>query len=259
MQKLAFLDTDFIIKTSNIKNKSSTLFDEIIQLPFEFRITKKVLSEIRDNEIKNQIISLVGSGKIKTVKNTEIIKELKKIYSEEDCIWRTLDILYKLCNTLWENDEFYNKNFKELEVYKYLEQDVNLFHKKLEEKIYNIPAHNNMGELTTLLNIEIVNIVNEYEVISLLSHDKSARRCVLNMPENIKSYSCFSCFYLLKERLTYEIAKEYVKIWRRENPEQLIETVDKGKKKGIDFLEYLRCIYTNDSCYITRNGLLKID
>ena len=255
---LAFLDTDFICKTSNIKKDTSTLFDEILKLPYEFRVTKKVFSELLTKEVKQDILRLSSEGKIVIVDNTEIILQLYATFSEVDCIKIVLKTLKTICNTLWEDDAFYKKNFKSLEVYEHLESDLSLFCGKLEEKIKNIPPKNNIGEITTLLNIVIANIIGDYEIISLLSHDKSARRCVLEMPENVKSYSCYSCFYLLKNQMTYEESKSYVKIWKRNNPEQLIEIIIKGNKQGIPFDIYLKYIYEEKTCNVIRNGILTI-
>lgn len=73
MINIVYLDADFIIKTSKIKNNSSTLFDKIMELPYSFRITNIVFNEIKNSSLKKQLVDLIIKGKIKLIKSSECI------------------------------------------------------------------------------------------------------------------------------------------------------------------------------------------
>lgn len=261
IKNIAFLDADFIIKTHKVKIDSSTLFDEIIKLPYEFIVISKVFNEIHNKEIRNKLTKLVLDGKLKTIANFEQIKNF--IDDIDIALLQNLVLseLKKVCELINDSNEFYNSNFKLLESLIYLNDDINVFIKKLDETILKVTTDNNIGEIVTLLNISLLSRDPNIKIISLLSHDKVARESIMSLDDKINSYNCYSCFFLLKENgiLTYEIAKKYVSSWYSNYPQNVTVTIIRNKSKvGIDLRKYIEIIYNNNDFKILRNGMLVI-
>ena len=260
MINIVYLDADFIIKTSKIKNNSSTLFDKIMELPYSFRITNIVFNEIKNSSLKKQLVDLIIKGKIKLIKSSECISALKDFLSDSAIQSLVLSTLEDICENIQEDQSFYQSNFYKLEALSIMQDDVDHFIDEFELIVTNISKDNNIGEIVTLLNISLCNRLENVKVISLLSHDSSARRCVLSLHENINSFDCYSCHYLLKSNniLSFDEAKKYVSSWLREFPRNnIVKIIEEKSPKGVDLRKFIDIVYNSSNYTILRNGILK--
>lgn len=260
MNNIVYLDADFVIKTSKIQVGSSTLFDKILELPYSFRINNKVLSEIKFN-LNKKIQLLILNGKISNVKVCDCFFELSKTFDDkaiENMVLSTIkNIILEVCE---EDTELYDKYFKRLEVNALFGDELSHFSNEFENIIKSIPKDNNIGEITTLLDMSLTNRLENVNVISLLSHDSSAKRCASKLHENINSFDCYSCFHLLKIEaiLSFEEAKSFVKKWESVYPlNKKVKIIENSGSKIIDFINYITYIYKNNNYIILRNGILR--
>lgn len=255
--KIAYLDTDFINKTIKTNEGSSTLFDEIIKLPYEFRMVFKVYKEIKDQKILDVIDKYIKSKKIFLFEDLEIVNKLKKFFNEKIIQNIILSDINKISQSIFENDTFYNNYFQKLEK-KYNDGiKLNSFLAELGNIVRNIPYKNNIGEIVTILNISISNRLGEGEIIALLSHDFSARRYVLGMPDNVLSYDCYSSFCLIKSIITIENAKKYAKAWKVVHDKNYIVKIqENGHPQGIDIVKFVEMIYERKKYSVLKNGLV---
>lgn len=255
--KIAYLDTDFINKTIKTNEGSSTLFDEIIKLPYKFIIVYKVYNEIKDKIVLGIINKYIQQKRILLVRDFEIVKNMKSIFDDKTIQQIILSEIYNISFSIFENDDFYNNYFKKLEALYSKNTRLKLFIVELDEIIKSIPKGNNIGEIVTILNISIANRIGGVDIFALLSHDSSARRYILKMPENVYSYDCYSSFCLLKNFISEEIARGYAKAWRKEHSKNCTVTINKeGRSQGVDILEFIKDIYSKDNYKVFRNGLV---
>ena len=259
MNKVVYLDADFVIKTSKIQVDSSTLFDKVLELPYSFRITNTVLSEIKF-DLNKKFATLVLNGKLSVVRLADCFEELTKTFDEKTIENIALSTIKEISSEICGDDTLYNTYFKKLEANQILGDSLKHFSEELENAIRRVPKDNNIGEITTLLSMSLTNRLENITVISLLSHDSQARSCVLNLPENINSFDCYSCFHLLKinEILTYTEAKKYVNRWKTVFPHNnTVKIIENNRSQGVDFLDFVIYLYKNSNYSILRNGLLK--
>lgn len=260
MDKIIYLDADFINKTTQVRNDTSTLFDKILELPYNFRITNVVMGEIKEPTLQRFLSSLVLDGKLNVVTVSDCIKALNGLLPVPAIENLVLSTLKKISNDVSENEKFYKDYFFKLEALAIMEVDINHFSQELENAIRNVPARNNIGEIVTLLNISLTNMIGEVDVISLLSHDSAARRCILSLHEKINSYDCYSCFYLLKQNgiINFTEAKTFVNGWLRAFPKNFTVKVMEGDSdKGIHIRDFVNMVFNQSGFTILRNGVLK--
>lgn len=259
MNNIVYLDADFVIKTSKVQVDSSTLFDKVLELPYSFRITNTVLSEIR-YELKNKLMSLILDQKIAVVNQTDCFLELKKHFDEKTIEHLALSSIREISIEICGDDSLYNTYFRNLEANQIMGDSLSHFSAEFENAINRVPKDNNIGEITTLLNMSLTNRMGNVNVINLLSHDSQARSYVLNFPENINSFDCYSCFHLLKINsiLSYDEAKKFANRWKITFPKNTtVSIIENNRSQGIDFLNFVIYIYRNTSYCILKNGRLK--
>ncbi|MBQ3213506.1 MAG: hypothetical protein IJB10_00615 [Clostridia bacterium] len=257
MSKVAYLDTDFINKTIKAKNNSSTFFDEIIKLPYKFIMVSKVLDEIKNPNILKIIYKYHQEEKISIVDNFEIVKGLKHFFDDITIKHIILDEIRKISIEISKSDTFYKNYFSQLENLCMNETKLKMFIIQLNKIVRNIPSGNNMGEIMTILNISIANRIGDADIFALLSHDSSARQYILNMPNNVKSYDCYSVFYLLKDIISEENAINLGKAWSRAHVKNCNVTINKeGHLKGIDIKDFIKAIYSKNQYHVQQNGLV---
>lgn len=259
MNNIVYLDADFVIKTSKLTIDSSTLFDKILDLPYTFKITNKVLAEIK-RSLQTKLIGLIANGKISVIRTSDCINDLAKFYNIATVENIVLSSLKEISQDVTESEDLYKTYFSELEVHIAFASDLNLFSNKLDNAIQAVPNGKSIGEIVTLLNMSLTNRLQNTKVISLLSHDSAARKSILSLHENINSYDCHTCLHLLKENgiFTYAEGKKFASAWLKEFPQnQLVKIVESKKAQGVEIREFVKIIFCGSKYSILRNGILK--
>lgn len=259
MNNIVYLDADFVIKTSQLTIDSSTLFDRILELPYTFKITNKVLAEIKRG-LQTKLVGLIAAGKISVIRTSDCINDLAKFYNIATVENIVLSSLKEISEDVTESEDLYKTYFSKLEVHIAIADDLSLFSNELDHAIASVPNGKSIGEIVTLLNMSLTNRLQNTKVISLLSHDSAARKSVLSLHENINSYDCHTCLHLLKENciLDYAGAKKYASAWLRTFPKNtLVKIIENKRAKGVDPHEFVRIMFCGSKYSILRNGILK--
>ena len=259
MNNIVYLDADFVIKTSQLTIDSSTLFDKILDLPYTFKITNKVLAEIK-RVLQTKLIGLIANGRISVIRTSDCINDLAKFYNIATVENIVLSSLKEISEDVTESEELYKTYFSRLEVHIPIADDLNLFSNELDNAIASVPRGKSIGEIVTLLNMSLTNRLQNTKVISLLSHDSAARKSVLSLHENINSYDCHTCLHLLKENGVFDYAegKKYASAWLKEFPlNQTVKIIENKRAKGIGVREFVKIIFCDSKYSILRNGILQ--
>ena len=262
MTKIAFLDADFIIKTNAIKRDDidSTLFDEILKLPYDIKITRKILNEVK-GPLQKKLINYIVQGQLSIIDNTEYFNLTTTILGVDAQQRMILSEIKKICVELTNSEDLYNKFFIKLEILHSMSCSMDDFCKEFNKIVLNSANDNHIGELTVLLNISLIDRMGTAEILSLLSHDTYARRCMFAMSGIASSYDCFTCFSLLQEEsiIDYDHAKKYASAWLRVYPQNRTVAITKGtSSNGITIHELMKIIFIDKNYKILKNGRLKL-
>lgn len=251
---IAFLDADFVIKTSAVTNNSNeSLLDKVLGLNHDFYICDKVLSEIKINK-ENIIISRILNKSVKKATFLKIMTLLNKHYKtlyKKVFLSDLKDIIFEMFGEY----KLYEDNFAVLEEYLNKNTTVKEFCDQFAYILNTIAIDNNIGEISTILMIRILKRCTECDVYSFMSDDNDARATATNVIEDLKTYNCFGAFVLLKQNgLTKQECKEFINSWKKVHGEKTVTIrLPIGKSLGLSLNEFLDSLY-KDEYEITRNG-----
>ena len=247
---IAFLDTDFILKTKDVKNKNDiSLLEQTLSLGHDFYIAEKVYEELLN---KDEINLLILSKKIKVFKYKECFDQLHYFYNE-NTIRIILKDLEEIINHTVNSKVLYDCYFKHLEQIDF--KDINVFTKEFKKAVNKVPPKNNIGEIITILITGLILRVRQERILSFFSDDKGARAVATNFSTKIETFNCDSLYILLKENgITISQAKEYAKMFDKVNNNIEHKYRVRGTIKSIGFVQFLEMVY-KDYFKISRKGL----
>ena len=250
------MDSDFIIKTSAIKNLTNeTLLEKTLKLSHDFYICEKVLAEIAVDK-NNIILEKVANNEVYCLKFIDCLNALKDCFGQEFKRVFLTD-LRKVIEEVDGDYKLYNDNFKELESYLLFETSVKDFNKEFIRLLNKISIDNNIGEISTLLMIKIMNRCGNNQIFAFMSDDNDARAAAIQLHSNLYAYNTHSLYILLKESgMDRKEAKEFLQSLKHTKYiNNTVSYFENGSKKGIDIESYILSVFGKDNYQINRNGL----
>lgn len=222
IKKIAILDTDFIIKTTQTRNtQGKPLSDEIFKLPYEFFCHNQIKQELLKQEDASTewFLNKEAEHKIKCIDDDYLLRTIVEQYKIplKDAISIYSDFLKTICDIF--SSSLYSEKYLELES---LKRKETVSYGSFVEAIINGDSaidSDNLGEIKDALIIYILGKCFN-DVFIFCSDDKRARKNIIGIlgegPSSLRCISYFGLFFVLKEKmiLSKEEESDFLAGWK---------------------------------------------
>ena len=214
MNKLAILDTDFIIKGCIAKSDNANrLMDRILELPdYKFYCHEQTLVELsdHDNDALTWLTDKISNGHVCKYTDDILLNELTSVYHDL-ALWQYTNLLKNACDAF--DQSYFNNHFNGLNSYDYSHKSIQDYLTTLRALESKIGKHNSLGEIKEYIVLQWLNIKQSHPVFYFCSDDGDARKGALVLDNvDITCLSFLSSFQRLISCniLTAETIQPYV-------------------------------------------------
>lgn len=261
--KIIVLDTDFIFKMYNIrKDDTESLMDKIMNLQFDICCChSRIVEEIRKNTNKGATTWLedkIKNGKILEFSDRWILEKLNEELHNSTIIFyvRMLEVAL---NSI--KDGTFKEIYTQTNKLDFNNVSLDIFLKAMEEDEKKHQVDFDLGEIKTLLLIQVLQFKYKAEITLFCSDDSKARNGVCSIPD-VKCISVLSSFIrLFKEKIidredAIPYMTSYIDFLSQFNQSKF-KIQDSSKRNiRVDCSLVLEGIF-NDEFYELKNGMLR--
>ena len=242
--RVAVLDTDFLIKTYNTKNDNNTsLSDIVLQLDYDFCCHTQIINELKgdENPAALWLNKNLNAGKIKSYSDLDLVKLIQKSFQFGNYLSAVKiysELLKSACDTF--SSSFYERNYQALELLLDGRTDINeaQFNNAINLGDSSVGVHNNLGEIKSYLLTLVIGKCLGQQCFIFCSDDKQARRNII-ADVNVQCISVFGFFWIAKRKniLTKKESLEFFNGWKSIHKGISNLTIKKQNGKGYDFIK----------------------